>query len=255
MSYVVDPKDLYPKNMLTKYHIPERWLGHANSHHWSARADRLQSASGILLGMFLLAHLHFESSIMLGKEAFYKVVQVLEGGWFSASGHGYPLLTQLFSVFILLVVILHAAMALRRFPAQLGQWRALRSHLHLIKHRDSHAWFWQLATGFILFFLVPMHLVTMIANPEIGPNMSAYRVWHDNTWLLYILLLPAVVIHAMIGLYRVAVKWGLSFNRTGLRKIAKLLIVYLIVLGLGSLVTYMLLGNELRLPLQPFVPG
>lgn len=226
----------------------------ALGHPWSARADKLQSATGLMLGCFLLLHMHFESSILLGKEAFYHVVQFLEGGMFSSTGHGFPIVTKIFSVFMLLVVIVHAAVALRRFPAQLGQWRALRSHLGGIKHKDTHAWFWQLITGFILFFLVPVHLFTMITNPEIGPHLSAERVYHNNAWLLYALLLPAVVIRAMIGLYRVSVKWGLTTKRSSLRKVVKVLIIYLICLGTASLISYLFIGSELSLPVQPFVP-
>ncbi|WP_394201638.1 fumarate reductase cytochrome b subunit [Shewanella waksmanii] len=221
---------------------------------WSAKADKVQSITGVMLGCFLLAHLHFESSILLGKEAFYHVVQFLEGGMFSSTGHGFPIVTKVFSIFIMAVVIIHAAVALRRFPAQLGQWRALRRHMHGINHKDSHAWFWQLVTGFILFFLAPVHIFTMITNPEIGPYLSAERVYHANAWLLYILLLPAVVIHAMIGLYRVAVKWGLTRNRAGLRKVAKFLIVYLMVIGLLSLVSYIFIGQDLTLPVTPYRP-
>ncbi|EDQ02626.1 fumarate reductase cytochrome b subunit [Shewanella benthica] len=223
-------------------------------HPWSAKADKIQSATGILLGCFLLAHLHFESSILLGKQAFYQVVQILEGGMFSETGHGFPIVTQIFSMLILLVVILHAAVALRRFPVQIGQWRALRRHMNVIKHKDSHAWFWQLVTGFILFFLAPVHIFTMITNPEIGPHLSAERVYHANAWLLYALLLPAVVIHAMIGLYRVAVKWGITANRSGLRKLAKVMIIYLITIGVFSLVSYIYIGHGLSLPIEPYVP-
>ena len=227
----------------------------ANGHPASAKADKIQSITGVLMGCFLLAHLHFESSILLGKDAFYTVVQFLEGGMFSATGHGFPIVTKVFSVFMLLVVMAHAAVALRRFPAQLGQWRALRRHMSVINHKDSHAWFWQLATGFVLFFLVPVHLFTMIANPEIGPHLSAERVYLQNGWLLYALLLPAVVIHAMIGLYRVAVKWGLTTKRTGLRKLAKGLIIYLIVIGVLSLASYLIIGSDLPMPVEPFKPS
>lgn len=226
----------------------------ALGHQWSAKADRLQSATGILLGVFLLLHMHFESSILLGKEAFYHIVQLLEGSVFSDTGHGFPIVTKVFSVFMLCMVMVHAAVALRRFPAQLGQWRALRSHLGEVKHKDTNAWFWQLITGFILFFLVPVHLFTMILNPEIGPHLSAERVYLDNVWLLYVLLLPAVVIHAMIGLYRVAIKWGLILNRSGLRKFIKLLIIYLLCLGSASLAAYIFIGRELSIPVQPFIP-
>ncbi|MCG9695438.1 fumarate reductase cytochrome b subunit [Shewanella sp. Isolate11] len=222
---------------------------------WSARADTVQSATGVLLGFFLLAHLHFESSILLGKEAFYRVAQFLEGGMFTSSGHGMPILTQLFSAFILFVVVLHAAMALRRFPAQLGQWRALRRNMQVINHKDTNLWFWQMVTGFILFFLAPVHIFTMITNPEIGPHLSAERVYHANAWLLYALLLPAVVVHAMFGLYRVAVKWGFIANRNGLRKVAKVLIVYLLVIGLLSLSAYLIIGSELPLPITPYSPN
>ncbi|QQX79765.1 fumarate reductase cytochrome b subunit [Shewanella sp. KX20019] len=224
-------------------------------HPASAKADKIQSITGVLMGCFLLAHLHFESSILLGKEAFYTVVQFLEGGMFSSTGHGFPIVTKVFSVFMLLVVMAHAAVALRRFPAQLGQWRALRRHMSVINHKDSHAWFWQLVTGFVLFFLVPVHLFTMIANPEIGPHLSADRVYNQNAWLLYALLLPAVVIHAMIGLYRVAVKWGLTTKRAGLRKLAKGLIIYLIVIGLLSLISYLIIGSDLSLPVEAFRPS
>ncbi|WP_394130167.1 fumarate reductase cytochrome b subunit [Shewanella maritima] len=222
---------------------------------WAARADRLQSATGVLLGLFIVAHLHFESSIMLGKDAFYHVVQFLEGGIFSESGHGFPILTQIFSVFLLVVVMIHAAFALRRFPTQINQWRQLRSQMQVVSHQDTKLWFWQMVTGFVLFFLVPVHLYTMIATPDIGPNLSAERVYHDNAWMLYVLLLPAVVFHAIVGLYRVAVKWGLVSNRFALLKFAKILIVYLMVLGIASLVTYIILGRALELPVVPYVPN
>jgi len=52
----------------------------------SAKADVLQSATGVLLGCFILMHMHFEASILLGKDTFYQVVQLLEGGMFSSSG-------------------------------------------------------------------------------------------------------------------------------------------------------------------------
>ena len=220
----------------------------------AARADQLQSLTGVLLGLFLVLHLHFESSILLGKEAFYRVAQLLEGGIFTETGHGYPLLTQIFSVFMLLLVIVHAGFALRRFPAQLGQWRALRQQMKLMPHQDTYLWFWQLITGFGLFFLVPAHLFTMITNPDIGPHLSAERVYHDSAVVLYILLLPMVVFHGVFGLYRVAIKWGLTTQRFALLKLAKVLALYLVVIGIASLVAYIVIGRSLALPVQPYVP-
>ncbi|MCL1143712.1 fumarate reductase cytochrome b subunit [Shewanella gaetbuli] len=221
---------------------------------WAARADKLQSLSGIMLGVFIVMHLHFESSILLGKEAFYHVVQFLEGGVFSESGHGYPLLTQIFSAFMLLVVIVHAVFALRRFPTQLGQWQALRKQMQFLPHEDTKIWFWQMVTGFGLFFMVPVHLFTMMLDPAIGPHLSAERVYYDNAWLLYVLLLPAVVVHAIFGLYRVCVKWGLVSQRFALLKLAKIIVAYLLVIGVASLIAYIVIGRSLELPIIPYVP-
>lgn len=221
---------------------------------WAARADRIQSMTGVMLGLFLVMHLHFESSILLGKEAFYQVAQFLEGGIFSETGHGYPLLTQIFSSVMLVIVMLHAVFALRRFPTQLGQYKALKNQMSVVKHGDTKIWFWQMVTGFLLFFVVPPHIYMMITNPEIGPHLSAERVYHHNVWQLYIVLLPAVVIHAVFGLYRVFVKWGLCQNRHGLLKFAKVMVVYLLIIGIASLLAYIVIGRTLELPVVPFVP-
>ncbi|BDM63198.1 fumarate reductase [Shewanella sp. NFH-SH190041] len=220
----------------------------------SARADMLQSATGIILGLFLLVHLHFESSILLGKEAFFHTVQFLEGSMFSDTPYGWHWVTRAISVFMLVVFIIHAVTALRRFPAQLGQWRALRNFQGTVKHGDTTIWFWQLLTGCALFFLVPVHLFQMIQEPSIGPNMSPARVYLDNVWVLYSIFLPIVIIHGVFGLYRVSVKWGLFKRRNLVRSIAMVLIAYLFVLGLASLCTYLHLGAQLTLPVTPYVP-
>ncbi len=65
--------------MTIKTLLPTSSIAGLAGNPWSAKADKIQSATGLLLGCFLLAHLHFESSILLGKDAFYQVVQILEG--------------------------------------------------------------------------------------------------------------------------------------------------------------------------------
>ncbi|MGI2207699.1 fumarate reductase cytochrome b subunit [Shewanella baltica] len=240
--------------MSAKTRVPTAINGGPFGQAWSAKADCLQSATGLILGIFLLFHMHFEASILFGKETFFHMVQLLEGSMFSSTGHGFPIVTKIISVIMLVIVAVHAATALRRFPVQLGQWRAMRGFMSSIKHRDTQAWFWQMITGFLLFFLVSAHLATMILNPDIGPHLSAERVYHDNAWLLYVVFLPIVLFHGIVGLYRVILKWGVSSNRPLIRTIAQVLIVYLLCLGTLSLVTYINIGIELVLPVQPFIP-
>lgn len=220
----------------------------------SGLADCLQSLTGLILGLFLLVHMHFEGTILLGKDVFYQVVQLLEGGMFSADGHGFKFVTQIFTAFITVIFVTHAAFALRRFPVQIGQWRTLRGFVKNINHKDTRVWYWQMLTGFALFFLVSPHLATMLFNPEIGPHLSAERVYHDNVWVLYALLLPTVLVHGLMGLYRVLLKWGVSTNRTLLRTITRALLIYLLCLGTLSLITYISIGSELTQPVQRYMP-
>jgi fumarate reductase subunit C len=81
--------------------------------------------------------------------------------------------------------------------------------MKMMKHGDTTLWFWQIFTGFAMFFLGSVHLYVIMTHPaEIGPYASSDRVWSEFMWPLYILLLLAVEFHGSIGLYRLAVKWG-----------------------------------------------
>ena len=46
---------------------------------WPARLDLMQSASGLLLGLFMWVHMFFVSSILLGKDAMWAVARFFEG--------------------------------------------------------------------------------------------------------------------------------------------------------------------------------
>ena len=68
--------------------------------------------------------------------------------------------------------------------------------MRMMKHEDTTLWFWQVFTGFALFFLASVHLYIMLTRPDrIGPYESADRVWSEHLWPLYILLLFAVELH------------------------------------------------------------
>ena len=57
---------------------------------WPARLDLLQSLSGLLLALFLMAHMAFVSSILISHDAFYTVARFFEGAYFL--GKPYPIL-------------------------------------------------------------------------------------------------------------------------------------------------------------------
>jgi fumarate reductase subunit C len=121
--------------------------------------------------------------------------------------------------------------------------------MKMMKHGDTTLWFWQIFTGFAMFFLGSVHLYVIMTHPaEIGPYASSDRVWSEFMWPLYILLLLAVEFHGSIGLYRLAVKWGWfdGKNPRASRKILKkakwIVTVVFLTLGVLSLAAYIKIG-------------
>lgn len=51
--------------MSAKTRVPTAINGGPFGQAWSAKADCLQSATGLILGIFLLFHMHFEASIFI----------------------------------------------------------------------------------------------------------------------------------------------------------------------------------------------
>jgi len=232
--------------------LPAAALGSRNAarkSRWPARLDGVQSASGLALALFMWGHMFFVSSILLGKDAMWTVARFFEGYFFF--GRAYPLLVSAVAGTVFLLVVLHALLAMRKFPSSYRQVREMRQHIDAMKHEDTTLWWWQAVTGFALFFLVSIHLFVMLTQPDrIGPYESADRVWSLVYWPLYLVLLFAVELHGGIGLYRLAVKWdwfaGADPNRTRrwLKKLKWGLTAFFIALGLATLAAYVKIGIE-----------
>lgn len=225
-----------------------------------ARLDFLQSASGFILAIFMWGHMVFVSSILLGKDAMYAVTKFFEGYYFF--GKPYPIIVTFAVATVFALFILHAFLALRKFPINYKQYRTYRDHMHMMQHSDTNMWFVQAYTGFAMFFLGSVHLYIMMTHPDkIGPYGSADRVVSDWMWPLYILLLLAVEFHGSIGLYRLAVKWGWFEGRNAKESRKKLkrakiyITVFFLALGFASLAAYIKIGIEHRDHYgEPYVP-
>ena len=158
---------------------------------WPARLDLLQSGSGLLLALFMWAHMLFVSSILLGNDAMWVVARFFEG--YFLLGYRVPALVALVVGTVAALFVTHAALALRKFPASYAAYRTFRTHMTGMRHEDTTLWYWQVVTGFALFFLASLHLGTMLTRPgRIGPFESADRVWSDLLWPVYLVMLFAV---------------------------------------------------------------
>jgi fumarate reductase subunit C len=216
---------------------------------WPARLDLLQSGSGLLLALFMWVHMLFVSSILLGNDAMWIVARFFEG--YFVLGRRLPWLVSMLVAVVFALFITHAALAVRKFPASYAAHRAFRVHMVGMQHEDTTLWYWQVITGFALFFLASLHLGTMLTRPDrIGPFESGDRVWSDMMWPVYLIMLFAVELHAGVGLYRLALKWGWFAGtdsqraRRRLRTLKWSMTVFFVALGLATLGAYVRIGMQ-----------
>ena len=228
---------------------------------WPARMDVAQSLSGLVLGLFMWGHMFFVSSILLGRDAMWVVAKAFEG--YFVFGRSFPGLVSIVVAGVALLIALHALLALRKFPASWRQYRAIHEQRRMLRHEDTTLWWLQVLTGFALFFLAFPHLYQMLMHPAaIDPNLSGSRFWSGRWWPLYLALLFAVELHAGIGLYRLAVKWGFGLGadpesgRRRLKAFKWALTAFFLLLGLATFAAYMKIGHELRdRPGEPYTPS
>ncbi len=214
-----------------------------------AKLDFLQSATGLLLAVFMIFHMLFVSTILISKDFMLSVTKAFELSFIFEGGSSVPVFITILIVCI--IFIFHAFLAMRKFPISYREALRLKTHSDLMNHGDTKLWIVQVATGFALFFLGSVHLYTMLTNPgNIGPFASADRVYSDYMWPLYILLLVAVEFHGAIGLYRLSVKWGwfegddAKESRKQLKKAKWILSGVMLTLGVMTLIAYMKIGYE-----------
>lgn len=210
---------------------------------WSAWLDLSQSVSGVILAVFLWTHLVLVSSILLGGDAMHWVARAMELSFLSSDGRGFPWVVTCIAIGIAALALVHVLVALQKLPMSLRQQRALQQQMQVINHSDTRLWRWQAITGGGILLLLPVHLWLIGSAPEtIGPQGSADRIWNQGVWMVYLPLLLTVELHAAIGIYRVALKWGAARDlnsRSRLRKIKTIVSVAFVTVGLASLLAFL----------------
>ncbi|WP_321495036.1 fumarate reductase cytochrome b subunit [uncultured Desulfobacter sp.] len=217
-----------------------------------ARLDFLQSATGLVLGLFVWAHIILTASIILGPKAFNWVVRNMELGFLSHTGHGYPIAAFFAVLIVFTLFIMHALLGMGKFPGSWEQLRIMKEQMALIKHQDTNLWYIQALTGFIMFFAGSVHLYAMLSHPgSMDSYLCAHRVVYNHMWFIYLILLACVALHANIGLYRLCMKWGWfqgadhqrsRKTRAKLKKLMDRLIIIFLSAGLLTLLVFVFIG-------------
>ncbi len=207
--------------------------------------DLLQGVSGGVLVLFMWVHMFLVSSILLGKDAMYNVTRMLEGEFLF--GRPYPALVSAVAITVLLIFLVHALVAIWKLPGSYRQYRLFWRHSRGLRHADTSLWLVQVVTGLVLMFTATIHLYEMIMHPSmIGPHASSARVY-GGTWLLDLVLMFAVELHAGVGIYRLIIKWdlfGLTRRRVALRRVVTGIVLFYLVLGTATFSAYLKIGAE-----------
>lgn len=214
-----------------------------------AKLDIWLTGTGVVLALFMIGHMLFVSTILLGKDVMYTVTKFFELDFIFEGGA--PIFVSILVFIITLIFVIHALLGIRKFPTSYKTYISIKEHSKMMKHKDTSMWMFQWISGLIMIFAASIHLFIMFTQPQnIGPFTSAYRVVEDNMWMLYIILLFCVEIHGSVGLYRAAMKWGWfdganpKETRAKLLKVKKILSFVFLTLGLITLFAYIKIGLE-----------
>ena len=214
-----------------------------------AKMDKLLTFSGVILAIFMMGHMFFVSTILISKDFMYKITKIFELDFIFEGG--LPIIVSIFALIIGVIFVVHAILAVRKFPTSYSAYLKIKEHAKMMKHKDTSMWMFQFISGVIMMFAVLIHLYIIFTQPQnIGPFASADRIVGDNMWLLYVVLLICVEIHGTIGLYRAAMKWGFldgpdpKATRIKLLKIKKMISAFFLVLGFVTLFAYVKIGLE-----------
>lgn len=163
----------------------------------SGRLDFIQAISGILLILFLWAHLILVSSVIISPALMNGIA------WFFEVTY----MAQIGGPIILLLMVFHFVVAARKMPFRTGEMLTFWGHAKMLRHKDTWLWVVQIVSAIVILILASIHIYTVLGTLPITAAKSAERV--QNGWLtFYLFLLPMAELHVSIGFYRLGVKYG-----------------------------------------------
>ena len=160
------------------------------------------SVSGLALAAFMLMHMSLLSTVLIGARTMDDLASFLERSY----------LVQIGAAPLILLGIAHVFLAARKVPTTFQQQWVLVRQMRRLNHLDTWTWAFQVLSGAALLVFVSIHLWVMLTDLPIeaaksGDHVSGIYLWFD---IPFVLLVQG---HIFVGLYRIAVKWGLLARR------------------------------------------
>lgn len=202
--------------------------------------------TGLALTVFMWFHVADIGSLLFGPQAFDRLADFLEGYYIAQ-----PL------VFVITLLFLtHAVAAARKIPARMRERRRFnRLAKELARssrgwgagegmerpHEDSRWWVWQIRTGMLILVFGSFHigLVTLDTFTDLWGTRHGLeaattmgRVSGGLSWF-YLVFLALIAVHMVVGVYRLAMKWGVGarFSRPALKRFVRIFGIVFMVAG------------------------
>lgn len=197
------------------------------------RLDFWQAISGACLALFICVHLVLEGSVVLSPSITNGIGWLLEVTYAA----------QIAAPLIVLLILFHFWIAARKMPFRAGELRVFVAHSRAFRDFDTWLWLVQVFTAVIILAGAFFHVYTVMTDMPITVAGSARRL--HNGWLLFhAVFLPSIILHTGIGIYRLAVKFGVCrrANRARWRKAVWIGMGCYLTLGVCALTRVWFLG-------------
>ena len=190
--------------------------------------------SGVLLIVFIWAHLFLVSSVLIDPAIMNAIA------WFFEETY----MAQIGGPAIGLLIFSHFLLAARKMPWRTEEQEGFLKHAVLLRHKDTWLWVAQVVSALVILVLAGIHMWVVLSDLPITAAKSAARI-QSGTWLpFYLVLLPFAELHVGIGFYRIGVKFGYITrqNRRWFQRAEVVMTLGLVGIGLLTLVRFMFLS-------------
>jgi len=167
------------------------------------RLDFWQAASGALLALFVCVHLLLEGSVVLSPALTNNIAWLLEATY----------LAQIAAPIIVLLILFHFWIAARKMPFRAHELGIFVKHSKSLRETDTWLWLVQVFTALVILAGAFFHVYTVMTDLPITVEGSAARL-HKGWLAFHVVFLPCVILHTGIGIYRIAVKYGVCVKAT-----------------------------------------
>lgn len=199
-----------------------------------SRLDIIQAITGVVLILFLWAHVFLVSSVIISPDLMNGIADFFERTYMAQIGG--PL--------VLLLIVYHFLIAARKMPFRAGEFMTFWRNAKSLKHKDTWLWVVQVVTAIVILVMASIHIYVVLSTLPITAEQSASRV--QGGWLpFFLVLLPMAELHLGIGFYRLGVKYGYitRASRRVWQRNEYVLTGIFILIGLLTLARFMLLTN------------